>query len=506
MSTIATHYVPSLDSAEYKKPYVYQPLDLIKREIRLLRLLPEASTDCETTIYCDLFITSLDDDPKYEALSYVWGTSSTRYKIHVGNGALRVTPNLFEALFNLRTKTSQFLWIDAICIDQKNVSERNYQVSVMRQIFSGAELVRVWLGNLSLPSVRLDGTPFLSSLQQSHLTGSWVDGSNERERIRTSLQALLRHPWFTRIWVVQELVLAKDAWVHVGQDVISWESLTFAVRNTGLKFKEDNHFNSLATQRRAAPHQRTLLEMVLLFQTWESTDPLDKIYGLVGLTQYSSSATEDPQRLEHPHTTMTIDYRLNEHAAIINLVKYHLAAMQNLDFLSCAGHNSADMSLVSPSWAPLNMAQLQKLPTGPSQPFMSNQKDLVRVEGDALHVRGCILTSSEIPKSDVFFNKKLSTIHAALLDGYSFPVLLLQARADEHFLLLVPCSAEMFWLFSVGELERRLRRRRDEDSFCLFDHSLVAGIVLPILLMFEETAIGDLILAHQHKFHEIVIM
>jgi hypothetical protein len=129
---------------------VYLPLDKAQNLIRLLHLAPAAGDNDE--IKCTLSFPSVDEANEYEALSYAWGTfeESELLPINLDGKDEFITPNLHLALANLRHKDRQrILWIDAVCIDQSNLSERNHQVSLMSSIYDNASLVVLWLGELT---------------------------------------------------------------------------------------------------------------------------------------------------------------------------------------------------------------------------------------------------------------------------------------------------------------------------------------------------------------------
>ncbi|KAI0850529.1 heterokaryon incompatibility protein-domain-containing protein [Daldinia vernicosa] len=130
----------------------YSSLDHSRREIRLLHLHPGKLS---SLISCHLSQCSLDDKPTYEALSYVWGTSINPQRIVLTRDNLfplegsdfAVAPNLYAALqFIRKPDAERIVWIDAICINQEDIPEREYQVALMGQIYSGAKQVLCWLG------------------------------------------------------------------------------------------------------------------------------------------------------------------------------------------------------------------------------------------------------------------------------------------------------------------------------------------------------------------------
>ncbi|KAF8860423.1 hypothetical protein BDZ45DRAFT_567751, partial [Acephala macrosclerotiorum] len=122
-------------------------------EIRLLRLEP--SFDVRATIRCSLIRTTVDSGMKFEALSYTWGDSGKEIWTVVDGLEVPVRPKLFEALIHLRHRDRiRTLWIDALCIDQNNILEKNHQVMKMSQIYSAATYVIVWLGVESADSTQ----------------------------------------------------------------------------------------------------------------------------------------------------------------------------------------------------------------------------------------------------------------------------------------------------------------------------------------------------------------
>ncbi|OAA59616.1 het domain containing protein [Niveomyces insectorum RCEF 264] len=154
--------------------YTYPPLDATRHEIRLLRLRPAAALDAPLRIR--LFSVSLDDSllPVYEALSYAWGTSppccpvwveeedeqkeeeeeeEEEPRADIARPSLLVTPNLDAALRHLRYRgdngdgtDDRLLWVDALCINQRDLAERSRQVQQMRRIYEHCTADLAWLG------------------------------------------------------------------------------------------------------------------------------------------------------------------------------------------------------------------------------------------------------------------------------------------------------------------------------------------------------------------------
>ncbi|KAH8893864.1 HET-domain-containing protein, partial [Thozetella sp. PMI_491] len=127
------------------KPHTYNELDSSKQQIRLLELLPPSQA--KGLPLNNLITVSLDEKPHYDALSYVWGTAIPESQILLADDTVLVIGrNLKNAIEDLRlSDRPRTIWIDAICIDQQNLTEKSHQIRAMRQIFSHAREVRAWM-------------------------------------------------------------------------------------------------------------------------------------------------------------------------------------------------------------------------------------------------------------------------------------------------------------------------------------------------------------------------
>jgi hypothetical protein len=133
-----------------ENPYSVAPLNFGAPEFRLVELEPGAQSG---DIKCRLCSYSLDEDyPPYVALSYAWGRKDTYKDIDLNGIRFPVGNNLWWFLHHMQLR-GQYItfWIDAICINQSDVLEQNHQVQMMRQIYSNAKSVSVWLGEADIP-------------------------------------------------------------------------------------------------------------------------------------------------------------------------------------------------------------------------------------------------------------------------------------------------------------------------------------------------------------------
>ncbi|KIM97244.1 hypothetical protein OIDMADRAFT_203967, partial [Oidiodendron maius Zn] len=125
--------------------YAFAYKALTDDDIRLVTILP--APDFNDPIQCSLRHVSLENPPAYEALSYTWGDQSVTKPINLEGETIEVTDNLESALRHLRLpQTMRQLWVDALCINQHNILERNVQLGRMNQIYSKPQRVIVWLG------------------------------------------------------------------------------------------------------------------------------------------------------------------------------------------------------------------------------------------------------------------------------------------------------------------------------------------------------------------------
>jgi hypothetical protein len=162
--------------------------------------------------------------PQYEALSYVLGPTEMK-SISLNGQSCDVRENLFDALVNLRHENQQrTLWVDAICINQDDMKERNHRVSRMGSIYSQAEKVVAWLGLSDEFTVEALG--FLQSFdpETESLTGfifkNELADTEEGCRILEGVRSISLRPYWTRLWIIQELQLASEAHAQCGKDCV----------------------------------------------------------------------------------------------------------------------------------------------------------------------------------------------------------------------------------------------------------------------------------------------
>jgi len=113
------------------KVYSEIKLDLTTQSVRLAKIIYSNRQD-GSYIQLKLQTFLLSSSPPYNALSYVWGLPSPCRTIMVNGERLRIRENLWYFLWQASIPEGcEYLWIDALCINQDDTSERNHQVRMM---------------------------------------------------------------------------------------------------------------------------------------------------------------------------------------------------------------------------------------------------------------------------------------------------------------------------------------------------------------------------------------
>ncbi|KAI1053042.1 hypothetical protein LB506_010037 [Fusarium annulatum] len=363
---------------------------------RLLEILPGDSD----ILQCKLHVCALNEsEATFEALSYTWGEpdSSSNRKIEIianyTSHSMIISGNLYIALRELRrSHTSRVIWADAICINQEDVEERGQQVALMGKIFSSAWQVIIWLGeetdrcccgktvlgrSLSSISDVFSGVcsvvnEWLAQAGQKTLEATYLgiseDGQSTVHHAKVGggrncdfgIMKLFRRRWFSRIWVLQEVVLAKHALVQLGSYQIPWEWVGLAaaivVHKTELSpsgFRRDvvpaGAMNSylmyrLSVSQKCLPRlEFSFAQLLQATRHFQSKESKDKIYGLLGIETTDLIAT----KIVPDYREITTPQMVYE-----DIARLMLGTDSPLTFLSGAGTLGGG-DLPGPSWVPI---------------------------------------------------------------------------------------------------------------------------------------------------------
>jgi hypothetical protein len=355
------------------KQYKYSPLQ--PREIRLLSLQSGQNLP-DGVLRCQMIHASLDDRSRLEfaALSYTWGDPTRNIPILINNKSFQLHESAHQAL--CKALPGVHLWIDAVCINQNDNEEKAKQVPLMRDIYSLAGAVDVWLGPAADNSdfaIEFIGQlrEILPTMSSENDFGYNVQAELERKtnsKINdwkwSAVNKLLERPWFTRVWVVQEVGLSTGNVQFIcGDRAIDWGSLVdFLEKLIALqalsvitKAKPNGDPDYLgATRVPAAIIQMRLIlglyakresgslrlqEAIQYGIVCKATNPRDKIYGLYGI-----AAVRDPK--------MAPDYNKSVQQVYIEVARHLMTTNRSLDLLSDAGITYEDRLSSLPSWVP----------------------------------------------------------------------------------------------------------------------------------------------------------
>ena len=366
----------------------FQPLDKALRQMRILDINPGEQNE---PITCVHEISSIDSQPEYEALSYTWGSATPSSSILLNGKPYEVTDSLSIALHHLRKLNApRKLWIDALCIDQSNNEEKYHQVGMMRDIYGRASQVLVWLGPADHDSdigmdlvTRISKTPF--TIHSS--------GRIESEEIKLDAQSvnalfrLMSRPYWTRVWIVQEIAMASSfPLVGCGSKWIPWSHWGRPLREIyrqlsalgtgpdpgGLRpfvdsrFLEDQYFDldgvRKHTQRTSETGSRDLrnlsrntdrtnfLSLLHRGREMNSTDARDHIYAFLGLI------SDDTGLLDSSRLRLKPDYTLSVRETFCQAARSVLEIEGSLQLLELKDHMPYAWL---PSWVPNFAADLE---------------------------------------------------------------------------------------------------------------------------------------------------
>lgn len=307
------------------------------RHIRLLNITPLTGGALDNVLEATLSAVNLDENPSYTCLSYVW-ENPTHYKkkderawkspehtLILHGYIFRIRLNLFNALHRLRRLVGLGpIWIDAVCINQNNNKEKTSQVTLMSDIYGSAKQVIAWLGEAS------SGIEEVINLIEEKVPVTLQDFRREHDHPKSSLvlsddekvQSLKRNltpeelekissfiaplTWFSRAWIVQETVLARDLRFLYGSFYISIDTIwkgCFCL--TSLRRSHDN-FDGTSTDwaywacefaQQVAPKYQNFSKPTVVtayldniatnasgLRAWEATDGRDKVFAFLGLS------------------------------------------------------------------------------------------------------------------------------------------------------------------------------------------------------------------------------
>ncbi|KAF5670876.1 hypothetical protein FHETE_4324 [Fusarium heterosporum] len=300
-------------------------------------------------VHLELDSYDLERHPDYETVSYSWGGEdgnssllTVRNKnrcqpVYVGEfwDILLQTQNCFSMLQYLKPpRGCRTIWVDAICINQADMSERNEQVQVMGQIYSQCSQVLLWLGaDIVSP---IPGT-YPSRRSLGHVA---LDEEIDDVQESTTLRSLLQRRYFSRVWVVQELILAPRVIMPVGNTIVIANP-----RSDGFSLPSSLEFSWERTKTPWIKHITQgkvealgLCEVISLLSKSQASDTRDKVFSILGLVPSCRSPT-----------ALRPDYSLSQKHVFLGAIGYSMFVEGKFFLLhkACGIANSTNI----PSWA-----------------------------------------------------------------------------------------------------------------------------------------------------------
>jgi hypothetical protein len=334
--------MPTVEPISAVRKQIYN--SLMPWQTRLLELLP---TDQDQQVMeCRLYVADLvameglvlHDEQRlvtYDAISYSWGRPDLTASIRCNETTLPVPPALEEALRAIRTQSSLedslWLWCDATCINQGDLTEKALQVRMMLTIFQKAQKVVAWLGEPESASIRK--------------VSPWNIQSPG------PLTCLFEHAWFQRTWIRQEVFAARKLIMQHGHHRIDFEEVMELAdelqRLGGLSGMLGSRINSLQRTYHSGALGQT--GMGLTFQFYDvlregpffgCTDNRDRVYGVLGMVEGLRNRGNQLQ-------PFPVDYTKTTAEVYGDVTRYLIHEIGSLDCLHLFGTRD---SLNIPSW------------------------------------------------------------------------------------------------------------------------------------------------------------
>lgn len=316
--------------------YRYKPLRYsLGQEIRLVVLF---AGDFSDDLTCEIVHVNLADNPVYEAVSYTWADSvgdlARSSHVRCGGKTVHITRNCEAALRHLRRSgRNRRLWIDAICIDQNDVVDKGNQVKLMSKIYANASQVVVYLG--------IEDSSMIRGFQRVIEN---LQGGNETDidlaATETYVRAFIELPYFDRVWILQEIGLARLVTLIIGASEIRWSGTSISsmlglCSVIGLKPP-----SALRWAPASRPEDEDVLAVLCKSRNCSATDPRDKVYALLGLTQLRFSSK------------FPVDYTLTAVEVFTKLAIHCIDEMGRFDILQHCIHSSEASHLEGATWVP----------------------------------------------------------------------------------------------------------------------------------------------------------
>lgn len=285
-------------------------------EIRLLTIAPKCKVSKSSTNGLSLYHNRLSNDPLYTAISWMWGPDDDLTTIFVNGRPLVVRRNLCDILEHLRDdQQSRTVWVDAICISQKSLTEKNHQVQLMGRIYANANYVVACL------TAKKQRHRLQLRNEAKELYGTLVEG---KVTDTGKFPAFFGNEYFMRRWIIQELGQAHHVIFNCEGYQFPMNLLRQAYNSSKLQIKRDfpkDNWNisgrqTLAESRATqlcvigTPNQQsqqpTIQSLLYTHERAECSSFHDRIYALLSLSAGASMALEPRYDITAPQLMLNV--------------------------------------------------------------------------------------------------------------------------------------------------------------------------------------------------------
>jgi hypothetical protein len=311
------------------KSFTYTPLNHLKASLRLVRVLEAESP--EGYMQCEIRHATIEDS--YICLSYVWGEEVPGHTIVLDKQHYRIRGNLYSFLVKTRRKRrllENWLWIDALSINQNDIEERNHQVQQMGLIFSRAKEVLSWLGDSHGIAAYLDRT------EQRYIQGRGYQLERLCQGTTEYYQQLefYQSEYWKRAWITQEVALARQVTLCAGLAEMTFELFP------STYFDGMPPTPNMESGRRTGFKGRSLIYLINWFKAKESHERRDCIYSLLALCGDGSDLQVDYNSSEIELAKVILSCCKQSFCLCsIETIAYTLS-IKEYDFWNFSGHTS----------------------------------------------------------------------------------------------------------------------------------------------------------------------
>ncbi|KAI1385563.1 HET-domain-containing protein [Hypoxylon trugodes] len=292
---------------------IYEPLNISKFETRFLKVIRIPRNPTKRMSF-EIEKFSLSRPPNYLTLSYCWGDITHLSSIRVSGNKVYISKNLESALRHSGFEPGDYIWADAICINQDDDNEKAHQIGLMGHIYSKAQETAVWLGEESRDTPHAYDliTEIQALASNSHM--NFIPSDEFASALRDTyypirslrgLYELLTRPYWERVWIIQEIAKSQKVKVRCGTYCFDLAAL-LAISEHVDDLSKHNHTLISAIQEfreQEISAQRGGLRMPLLQALIRSrhslaTNPRDKVYALLNLTRDGNDLIPMPSYTE----------------------------------------------------------------------------------------------------------------------------------------------------------------------------------------------------------------